>query len=119
MHPYFLATGPAFKAGYNTTQPFTNLDIFPLMCHLLGVETCPPNNGSFDRVKQLLKPEWLPKTIDDQWFVEYENGLEPLMRAYGRVFDKLPGSHPGYGNGTFLVLIFMSLQPGYNFRSLD
>jgi hypothetical protein len=53
MHPYFIAHGPAFKKGYNITQ-FMNLDIYPLMCHILGIEPA-PNNGSFDRVRSILK----------------------------------------------------------------
>jgi len=53
MHPYFIAHGPAFKKGYNISQ-FMNLDIYPLMCHILGVEPA-PNNGSFDRVRSILK----------------------------------------------------------------
>lgn len=31
-----------------------NLDIYPLMCHILGIEPA-PNNGSFDRVRSILK----------------------------------------------------------------
>jgi len=53
MHPFFIAYGPAFKKGYNATQ-FMNLDIYPLMCHILGVKPA-PNNGSFDRVRSILK----------------------------------------------------------------
>lgn len=53
MHPYFIAYGPAFKKGFNITQ-FQNLDIYPLMCNILGVQAA-PNNGSFERVKSILK----------------------------------------------------------------
>lgn len=58
MHPYFIGYGPAFKKGYNITQ-FMNLDIYPLMCNILGI-TPAPNNGSFDRVKSILKNEGKP-----------------------------------------------------------
>ncbi|WAR07736.1 ENPP4-like protein [Mya arenaria] len=54
MSPIFLAFGPAFKKGYKTDSPFPNLDIYPLMCHLLGVPPA-PNNGSLKRVEQFLK----------------------------------------------------------------
>lgn len=52
MHPYFIGYGPAFKKGFNVTQ-FMNLDLFPLMCYILGIEPT-PNNGSFERVRMLL-----------------------------------------------------------------
>jgi len=52
MNPYFIAKGPAFKKGFNATQ-FLNIDIYVLVCYLLEVEPA-PNNGSFDRVRQLL-----------------------------------------------------------------
>jgi ectonucleotide pyrophosphatase/phosphodiesterase family member 5 len=48
MHPIFLAHGPAFKINYKT-KSFNNVDIYPLMCLLLGV-TPAINNGSIDNV---------------------------------------------------------------------
>ena len=52
MHPFFMAHGPAFRAGVEV-QPFDNIDIFPLLCHLLGIPT-PPNNGTLPRTQELL-----------------------------------------------------------------
>lgn len=52
MRPFFIAMGPAFKKGYVSEQ-FNSVDIYPLMCHILGIEPA-PNNGSFDNVKELL-----------------------------------------------------------------
>lgn len=47
------AQGPAFKVGYEI-EPFSILDLYPLMCDLLGIEPR-PNNGSMDIVKKMLK----------------------------------------------------------------
>jgi len=52
MLPIFIAHGPAFKANYQI-KPFNNVDIYPLMCLLLGV---PPavNNGSLMNVLDMV-----------------------------------------------------------------
>ena len=55
MHPFFLAQGPAFKENV-ISEPFENVNIYPLMCHILGI-TPSPNNGSLQAVQQLLKTE--------------------------------------------------------------
>lgn len=83
MHPYFIGYGPAFKTGYNVTQ-FWNLDLYPLMSYILNVKPA-PNNGSFERVRKLLKDEgrrWpylnpvtdspISEETDDGVTVEYE-----------------------------------------------
>jgi len=52
MHPIFLAVGPAFRK--NATKEVMNAtDLYPLLCHLLGINPL-PNNGSFDAVKDVL-----------------------------------------------------------------
>ena len=48
----FFAHGPAFQKGLKVA-PFNTVDLYPLMCKLLGV-TPQPNNGSFDNVKMML-----------------------------------------------------------------
>ncbi|XP_068688913.1 ectonucleotide pyrophosphatase/phosphodiesterase family member 5-like [Montipora foliosa] len=53
MHPFFIAHGPAFKENY-IAEPFENVHIYPLMCHILGIDPA-PNNGSLKAVEQLLK----------------------------------------------------------------
>jgi len=52
MHPIFIAHGPAFKKGYKA-EPFENVDLYPLLCHLLDIEPR-PNNGSLDAIKHIL-----------------------------------------------------------------
>ena len=53
MSPFFIAYGPAFKKGY-VSGPFDSVDIYPLMCYILGI-TPAPNNGSLDNVKHMLR----------------------------------------------------------------
>ncbi|XP_077991289.1 ectonucleotide pyrophosphatase/phosphodiesterase family member 7-like [Glandiceps talaboti] len=53
MHSIFYAKGPAFKDDY-VAKSFQNVDVYPLMCKLLGI-TPRPNNGSLDEVNQMLK----------------------------------------------------------------
>lgn len=52
MHPFFMAQGPAFKQGHKS-GPIDMVDIYPLICHLLGIQPS-PNNGSLDRIAHLL-----------------------------------------------------------------
>ena len=53
MHPIFLAHGPAFKKSYKI-KSFNNVDIYPLMCSILGVSPA-ANNGSLSNVVDMLK----------------------------------------------------------------
>ena len=53
MWSIFYARGPAFREGFKS-ETFNSVDLYPLMCHLIGMEPL-PNNGSFDRVKIMLK----------------------------------------------------------------
>ena len=53
MWPVFFARGPAFREGY-IAPPFKNIDLYPLMCKLLGI-IGRPHNGSFDNIKHILK----------------------------------------------------------------
>lgn len=53
MHAIFYAYGPAFKQGYS--QPtFNNIDIYPLICEILGINPAPVD-GSLDNVASMLK----------------------------------------------------------------
>ncbi|KAJ3604853.1 hypothetical protein NHX12_026905 [Muraenolepis orangiensis] len=52
MHPVFLARGPAFRQDY-VKETMRSVDLYPLMCHILGLRPL-PNNGSLARVQDLL-----------------------------------------------------------------
>jgi len=48
MRSFFVANGPAFKKR-EYLEPFQNVDLFPLMCELLGIPA-PLNDGDLTRV---------------------------------------------------------------------
>ncbi|XP_078069031.1 ectonucleotide pyrophosphatase/phosphodiesterase family member 5 isoform X2 [Mustelus asterias] len=52
MKPIFVAHGPAFKKNF-TKENMTIVDIYPLLCHLLGIDPM-PNNGTLTDVQELL-----------------------------------------------------------------
>ena len=56
MHVLFRAAGPDFKTGYVKTETFPNVDVYPLLCHLMGV-TPAANDGTLDEVTDLLKQQ--------------------------------------------------------------
>ncbi|XP_007901470.1 ectonucleotide pyrophosphatase/phosphodiesterase family member 5 [Callorhinchus milii] len=60
MHPIFVAHGPAFKKNF-TKEAIRSVDIYPLICHILGLDPM-PNNGSFKNVQELLTAVKLGKT---------------------------------------------------------
>ena len=60
MHALFVARGPAFKTGYKA-DAFDNIDLYSLLCRILGV-TPRPNNGTLQVTKCMLKPDFLSKS---------------------------------------------------------
>ena len=55
MQALFVAHGPAFRQGV-TVPSFPNVDVYPLMTHLLGLPAA-ANDGDYQAVKDMLKPE--------------------------------------------------------------
>lgn len=49
----FFARDPAFRKGIEVSS-FNTVDLYPLMCNLLGIEA-KPNNGSFKNIRLILK----------------------------------------------------------------
>ncbi len=54
MGALFVANGPAFRAGL-TIAPFPNVDVYPLMTHLLGISGV-PGDGQLSDLAPILKP---------------------------------------------------------------
>jgi predicted AlkP superfamily pyrophosphatase or phosphodiesterase len=54
MQALFVAHGPAFRHGVRHA-PFPNVDVYPLMAHLLGL-TPAPNDGDYRQVRDMLEP---------------------------------------------------------------
>ncbi|XP_072546441.1 bis(5'-adenosyl)-triphosphatase enpp4 [Salminus brasiliensis] len=52
MHPFLAAHGPAFRKGYRMDS-INSVDLYPLMCHILGIPEM-PNNGSFSHIRCML-----------------------------------------------------------------
>jgi len=55
MQAVFVAHGPGFRHGANVPA-FPNVDVYPLMTHLLRIPAA-PNDGDYDDVKGMLKPD--------------------------------------------------------------
>ena len=53
MHVLFRACGPDFRKGYTRESTFRNVNVYPLLAHLLGI-TPSPSDGSLEEVKDLL-----------------------------------------------------------------
>ncbi len=54
MQTLFVAHGPAFRVDVRVPA-FPNVDVYPLMTHLLGIPAA-ANDGDYDAVKDMLKP---------------------------------------------------------------
>ncbi|HWU74886.1 MAG TPA: ectonucleotide pyrophosphatase/phosphodiesterase [Rhodanobacter sp.] len=54
MQAVFVAHGPAFRIGAKVPA-FPNVDVYPLMAHLLNLPPA-PNDGDYDAVKGMLRP---------------------------------------------------------------
>jgi predicted AlkP superfamily pyrophosphatase or phosphodiesterase len=55
MRALFIAHGPAFRKDV-VVPPFPNVDVYPLMTHLLGIQG-EPGDGSYTAVESMLKPD--------------------------------------------------------------
>ncbi|XP_066452450.1 bis(5'-adenosyl)-triphosphatase enpp4-like isoform X2 [Eleutherodactylus coqui] len=64
MHPFLAAHGPAFHKNFKMGT-INSVDIYPMMCHILGLKA-EPNNGTLSNTKCLLVDQWcvhLPEAI--------------------------------------------------------
>ena len=53
MRALFIGHGEAFKQGY-VSDPFSNIEIYNLMCKILGLKPA-QNDGDFKTVKSFLR----------------------------------------------------------------
>lgn len=53
MHPVFVATGPAFKKNLIIDDTVDSVDLYPVMCLILGLDPV-GNNGSLERLMPAL-----------------------------------------------------------------
>jgi len=54
MHGIFIASGPAFKEGYHCGT-LQNIDVYPLVCEILGIVPNQKIDGKLERIKAVLK----------------------------------------------------------------
>ena len=54
MHGIFFARGPSFRKGYECGT-LNNIDIYPLLCELFGIEGRQNIDGEIERIKFILK----------------------------------------------------------------
>ena len=54
MHGIFIASGPAFKSGYKTGT-LINVDVYPLVCKILGITANQMIDGKLERIAPVLK----------------------------------------------------------------
>lgn len=52
MKPFFRAVGPAFHKNLEV-GPFETVNIYPLMCHILGIQP-EVNDGHLDATRHML-----------------------------------------------------------------
>ncbi|XP_032235451.2 ectonucleotide pyrophosphatase/phosphodiesterase family member 5 [Nematostella vectensis] len=67
LGPVFFARGPAFKRDYESQNGLNVIDVYPLLCHLLGI-TPLPNNGSLDNMKEILADSSLSNAMCNKIF---------------------------------------------------
>jgi predicted AlkP superfamily pyrophosphatase or phosphodiesterase len=53
MHALFIASGPAFKSGI-MTPPFENVNIYPLISHILNIDPYPDVDGDLENIIHIL-----------------------------------------------------------------
>lgn len=53
MGALFIAHGPAFKRGY-VAEPFANIEVYNIMCKILGLKPA-PNDGDLKDVRKMLR----------------------------------------------------------------
>ena len=76
MYPIFIAHGPAFKKKYKA-EVFNSVDIYPLMCFILGIQPA-YNNGSLEDVINMLTFE-VSKQDLRQSFSKFYNHLVNII----------------------------------------
>ena len=65
MHPIFYAFGPVFRENF-LGEPFDNIDIYPLISHILQLNER-KTNGSFDHTKSILREELFYNKLISTW----------------------------------------------------
>ncbi|CAF1031782.1 unnamed protein product [Brachionus calyciflorus] len=70
MHPVFIARGPIFKKNFTLTKIVNSVDVYPLMCHILGLKYG-VINGTLQNISHLL--------VDDYTFLNFGYMIDNLL----------------------------------------
>ena len=98
MHPFLAASGPGFRQGYRMSG-LQSVDVYPLMCHLLGVAPA-PHNGSLAKARCLLQGEGC---LDVALVAGVVVGVLLLLTS---VTCESPQQHGGW-----LLIVMMDVMP--------
>ncbi|KAM8777586.1 ectonucleotide pyrophosphatase/phosphodiesterase family member 5 [Rhynchonycteris naso] len=111
MHPIFVAHGPAFRKNF-TKEAMNSTDLYPLLCHLLGIPAM-PHNGSLQNVQDLLRsaaPTENPATQST-----------PLLHGSAKPGDSEPEQPRAYfigvSLGSMIVVVFFIIFLKHLIRS--
>ncbi|KAK3592419.1 hypothetical protein CHS0354_036049 [Potamilus streckersoni] len=84
MKPIFYARGPDFRRNY-LAKPFNSIDLYPLMCKLLGIKPA-PNNGTLDNTADILASSVTSSAMSNTWF------LANVMHEVADIFTCILGN---------------------------
>lgn len=56
MKTTLIARGPDFNCGYKQDS-MRSVDLYPLMCHVLGLETCHTSDGDLERARGMVNSD--------------------------------------------------------------
>ena len=73
MKPGFAAFGPAFKKGVKT-EWIESVDIYPLICNILGIKPN-PNKGNLERMKKFLVSRYAHNQISRGRVPFFQKGM--------------------------------------------
>ena len=82
--PFLLLTGPAFKNNI-VTEPFENVNIYPMIAHILGIDPNQKIDGNLNNIKHLSKMKILLQLL-----LIVLLSIQPLM-AWGSTGHRIVG----------------------------
>ena len=129
MHQLFLATGPSFKAGEEIFETFSSVNVYPLICSILGLSPA-PNNGSLANVANLLSNNSIPP--EKIYEIEESSPLESSTNKGAIVTENSGGTVTagiiGFLVGASLMIVIfivfykkgkLKIAPSTNYSNLD
>ncbi|XP_056405575.1 ectonucleotide pyrophosphatase/phosphodiesterase family member 7 [Hyla sarda] len=79
MQTIFRAVGPSFKRGL-TVEPFESVNVYPLMCELLGI-TPEPHDGNLNVTKNMLVENIQDDDTDDEEDTDHTDDADSLREV--------------------------------------